>query len=242
VKRAFVQCKISAVRVKFWAGIVLCGVAAAGCSGPPRVVRSSADVRDDEALLVFAVEVNGDSVPVSIGLDREPFLGFGLFREDLVLTSRAVAGAGEYVQGQLVALAVIPEPVRLGVRRVGDYWEFSGGKLQQEIEPKIGMAYYLGTVVIEYAGGESYDVSHGAEEEYMRRTLPRSPADVPPRTRYLLANMRILNEEDRAARFVAQYFGLAKEQFVNRTRHWDRIRSGGILQPRRARPVPVSEP
>ncbi len=227
------------MRVKYWHGIVVSAVIAAGCSGTLQVARTEADIPEGEALLLFAVDLEGGAGPVCIGFDPEPFLDMGLFRTDLVLRRGCDAEPGEARLGQLVAVPVPPSPLRIGVVRVGDYGEFAGGRLEQELIPRGGMAYYLGTVVISYEEEESIVVTDYYDDGAVVRTLPRSPGDAPPRTRYLLASIKIINDEPQAQFLLQKQFGMAKEQLENRTRFWDRMRSGGFLRERQARPVEV---
>jgi hypothetical protein len=125
---------------------------------------------------------------------------------------------------------------------VGDYWDFAGGRLEQELSPREGAAYYLGTVVITYEEGKSFDVTYHDYDGNVARTLPRSPADVPPRTRYLLSTMKIVNDEKQAQLLLEERFRMSREQLENRTAFWDRMDDGGFLQGRKARPVQVTEP
>jgi hypothetical protein len=233
---------VSAFRVKFWQGILLSAAIAAGCSGTPQVVRSEADIDEGQALLILGVDVEGGTGPVGVGFDREPFLGLGMFRSDLTLRQRPVADPSEAALGELFALAIPLEPVRVGVVRVGEYRNFAGGRLEQKLDPRAGVAYYLGRVVIAYEEGKSFDMTYHEYDGNVARTLPRSPADVPPRTRYLLSVMKIINDEKEALRLLEDRFQMPAGRLENRTAFWDRMDDGGFLRGRQARPVQVITP
>lgn len=222
---------ISAVAVKFWfaAAVFLQGCAA------PALVHADADLPADGALVMFAVSTPGGGASVHIAIGRDHALFADLATEEFVFSDDDAVGLR---LGELHAFAVPAGEVRVAVTRIGDFWEFAGGKIEQAFEAAAGGTYYLGTLQLEYADdADATSAVYVDDRPPAAGTQPLGVETTPRPSRSLVCAAKAIDAEPAARAFVAGSFSGRNDKLVNRAGDWQRARWGALHLEKDTRPI-----
>ncbi len=222
---------ISAVAVKFW--FVAAGFLQ-GCAGPA-LVRSDADLPADGALVMFAVSTPGGGAPVYVAIGKDRALVADLATEEFVFSDDDAVGLR---LGELHAFTVPAGDVRVVVTRIGDFWEFAGGKIEQTFEAVAGGVYYLGILQLEFADdADTTSAVYVDDRAPAAGTQPLGVDTTPRPSRSLVCAAKAIDAEPAARALVAASFSGREDRFANRAGNWQRARWGALHLEKDTRPV-----
>ncbi len=211
--------------------MLLCGCAR------PALVTVEEDVAPDRALVLFALRMTSGTAPVHITIGRDGAFLSGLGERDFIFSAGGSAGLDA---GTLHAFAVPAGDVCVAVARIGDFWEFAGGKVEHVVAAEAQRAYYLGTLELEFAedadatGMVFYDDAPPAAG-----TQPLGVDTRPPPSRTLVCAAKVVDEEPAARAVLRERFAAFEPALANRAGDWRRVLWSGLRIDKTTTPVGV---
>ncbi|HAK95255.1 MAG TPA: hypothetical protein DCM87_09685 [Planctomycetes bacterium] len=187
--------------------------------------------------MLFAVRTTSGTAPVHITIGRE-----GAFLSELKERGFVVGAGGSagLEAGALHAFAVPEGGVRVAVTRIGDFWEFAGGRIEHVLAAEARRAYYLGTLELEFA--EDADATSMVFYDDAPPSAGAQPLGVdtrPPPSRTLACGVKVVDEEPGARAVVRERFAAFEPALANRAADWRRVLASGLRIDKTTTPVAV---
>jgi hypothetical protein len=222
---------LSAVAVKFWF-VAACFLQ--GCAAPV-LVHSDVELPADRALVMFSVSTPGGAAPVHIAVGKDRALFSDLSTEEYVFSLDDAVGLR---LNELHCFALPAGSVRIAVTRIGDFWEFSGGKIEQTFEAAEGGTYYLGILELTYAeDAETTGMVYANDRPPSAGTQPLAVDMTPLPSRTLAVASRVIDDESSVRALMRAQFPGREPGLVNCAGNWARARWGALRIEKSTRPI-----
>jgi len=196
--------------------LVAIGLLATSCAQSPRLLHGSSSLDPGRGLVVFSVVVAGEPAEVSCTVHGTGVFA-GWFGTERVLFGPSEA-EGALPFGVPAVLSVPPGVVIVSVERIGDCWDFAGGRPRAEVKVAPDQIAYLGTLVVRWERGAAIEIR--PIEEGRTERMPHSPAHGKPRWRYGVIRWSVHSEKDRVLTYLKERFDTGKRVFVEAEGAW----------------------
>ena len=153
-----------------------------GCSQFPKIYRKGERVEENIGAVAFSASVKGEAPEAVFTVGPKNLLLGHLLAQRVVFSSSPSENENPY--GVPVIVLVRPGKVEVCLERVGDFWDFTGGRPYACINVSPREVVYLGTLLLEVRSGVTWEIRPILDDRRVVGALPRSPAHDPPRKIY----------------------------------------------------------